>query len=53
MKKLTYEPPRVEVWRLEANRGLNLLASLSMGGNISDFEAGTEDDLIEDNWDAF
>ena len=49
MKK-TYEPPTAEVWMIDLRKCENLLVSMSLEGNISDFEPGNEDDLIEDDW---
>ena len=51
MKK-TYEPPVMEVWMIDLQRSADLLVSLSLQGNVSDFEPGDDDDLIVDDWDA-
>lgn len=51
MKK-TYEPPVMEVWMIDLQRSADLLVSLSLQGNVSDFEPGDDDDLIVDDWGA-
>ena len=51
MKK-TYEPPVMEVWRIDLQRSADLLVSLSLQGNVSDFEPGDDEDLIVDDWGA-
>ncbi len=51
MSKTIYEAPTAEAWSFCTDHGLNLLATLSIVGNVSDFEAGDELDLIEDDWD--
>ena len=51
MKK-TYEPPIMEVWMIDLQRSADLLVSLSLQGNVSDFEPGDDDDLIVDDWGA-
>ncbi len=51
MKK-TYEPPVMEVWMIDLQRSADLLVSLSLQGNVSDFESGDDEDLIVDDWGA-
>ena len=51
MKK-TYEPPVMEVWRIDLQRSADLLVSLSLQGNVSDFEPGDDEDLTVDDWGA-
>lgn len=47
----TYVAPRVEYWEMEHFPPLNLLASLSIAGDVADFEAGDPNDITEDEWD--
>lgn len=51
MNKRRYVSPYAEDWSLEALAGCNIMATLSIVGNVQDFEAGDELDLIEDDWD--
>lgn len=51
MDKKPYSPPTIERWGIKKQNSLNLLASLSIAGNVSDWEAGDEDDLYEDDWE--
>ena len=51
MKK-AYEPPVMEFWRIDLQRSADLLVSLSLQGNVSDFEPGDDEDLIVDDWGA-
>ncbi len=51
MNKRSYTPPYATDWNLEVIAGNNILATLSISGNVQDFEAGNELDLTEDSWD--
>ena len=42
----------MEVWMIDLQKSADLLVSLSLQGNVSDFEPGDDDDLIVDDWDA-
>ena len=42
----------MEVWMIDLQRSADLLVSLSLQGNVSDFEPGDDEDLTVDDWGA-
>lgn len=51
MNKKPYISPSIERWDLNDRKMLNLLVSLSIAGDVADWEAGDPNDLYEDDWE--